>query len=123
MMTLTLKEAFAGAFTAEADVLLTLVGVPDKAELTVMHVQPEDPDAATLDDADVAGNVTLNADMARIVDDGDTRPNGCWMMTGDGDKLNITVGFTAPLASTTDSVKLMFSLDATQFCGRHHAAS
>ena len=34
-------------------------------------------------------------------------------MTGDGDKLNITVGFTDPLASTKDSVKLMFSLDAS----------
>ena len=33
--TVTLKEAFAGAFTAGADVLLTLVGVPDKASLTV----------------------------------------------------------------------------------------
>ena len=28
--TVTIKEAFASAFTAEADVLLTLVGVPDK---------------------------------------------------------------------------------------------
>ena len=40
--TVTIKEAFAGAFTAEADILLTLVGVPDKASLTVMHVQPAD---------------------------------------------------------------------------------
>ena len=37
MATLTLKEAFAGAFTAGADVMLTLVGVPDKASLTVSH--------------------------------------------------------------------------------------
>ena len=43
MMTLTLTEAFAGAFTAEADVLLTLVGVPDEALLTVMHVPPGTP--------------------------------------------------------------------------------
>ena len=35
--TVTLKEAFAGAFTEGADVLLTLVGVPDKASLTVSH--------------------------------------------------------------------------------------
>ena len=34
-------------------------------------------------------------------------------MTGDGDKLNITVGFTAPNASSTESVKLMFDLAAT----------
>ena len=39
--TVTIKEAFASAFTAEADILLTLVGVPDKASLTVSHVQPE----------------------------------------------------------------------------------
>ena len=35
--TVTLKEAFAGAFTVGADVKLTLVGVPDKAKLTVSH--------------------------------------------------------------------------------------
>ena len=35
--TVTLKEAFAGAFTAGADVKLTLVGVPDKAILKVSH--------------------------------------------------------------------------------------
>ena len=109
MMTLTLKEAFAGGFTAEADVLVTLVGVPDKAELTVMHVQPADPDAES-DDADVAGNVSLNDDT-QIVDNGDTDVN-ILEMTGDGEKLNITVGFTGPLASTTESVKLVFSLDA-----------
>ena len=57
--TVTIEEAFAGGFTAEADVLLTLVGVPDKAILTVMHVQPAEPDDAS-DDADVAGDVTLN---------------------------------------------------------------
>ena len=39
--TVTIKEAFASAFTAEADILLTLVGVPDEASLTVSHaVQP-----------------------------------------------------------------------------------
>ena len=108
--TVTIEEAFAGGFTAEADVLLTLVGVPDKAKLTVMHVQPEDPNAET-DDADVAGNVTLNEDT-QIVNDGDTDIN-ILEMTGDGDKLNITVGFTGPLPSTTESVKLMFSLDAS----------
>ena len=107
-MTLTLTEAFAGAFTAEADVLLTLVGVPDKAKLTVMHVQPDDP-SAEADDADVAGDVTLNT--VTIVTAGDTEPDAL-PLTGDGDKLDITVGFSAPLASTTDSVKLMFNLDA-----------
>ena len=41
-------------------------------------------------------------------------------MTGDGDKINITVGFTAtpgndagPNATSTESVKLMFDLMAT----------
>ena len=33
MVTLTIKEAFASAFTEEAGILLTLVGVPDKATL------------------------------------------------------------------------------------------
>ena len=57
--TVTIKEAFASAFTAEADILLTLVGVPDKASLTVMHVQPEAPGLAEDSDADVAGTVDL----------------------------------------------------------------
>ena len=64
--TVTIKEAFASAFTAEADILLTLVGVPDKASLTVSHAgHPTEAalqDDDTLDDADVAGNVTLNTD-------------------------------------------------------------
>ena len=46
--TVTLKEAFASAFTAGADVKLTLVGVPDEAMLTVMPVHPTDPLAETL---------------------------------------------------------------------------
>ena len=108
--TVTIKEAFASAFTAEADVKLTLVGVPAKAHLTVMHVQPEDPDEAA-DDADVAGNVTLNTDTM-IVTGGDTEINEL-TMTGDGDKINITVGFTAPNAASTESLKLMFDLAAT----------
>ena len=37
--TVTIKEAFASAFTAEADILLTLVGVPNKASLTVSHAR------------------------------------------------------------------------------------
>ena len=82
--TVTIKEAFASAFTAEADILLTLVGVPDKADLTVMHVQPEDPDAE-MDDADVAGNVELSSGTAtaQIVGMGDTGP-GMLSLTGDG---------------------------------------
>ena len=47
--TVTIKEAFASAFTAEADILLTLVGVPNKASLMVSHVEPEDPEEATDD--------------------------------------------------------------------------
>ena len=108
--TVTLKEAFATAFTIGAEVKLTLVGVPDKASLTVSHVQPEDPDVAT-DDADVAGDVTLNADTM-IVTDADTTVMEL-VMTGDGDKLNIIVGFTGPSATATESVNLMFELMAT----------
>ena len=46
--TVTIKEAFASAFTAEADVLLTLVGVPDKASLSVSHAgHPTDADGGS----------------------------------------------------------------------------
>jgi xanthine/CO dehydrogenase XdhC/CoxF family maturation factor len=113
--TVTIKEAFASAFTAEADILLTLVGVPNKASLTVSHAGHPTEAALNLDptlnDADVAGNVTLNADTT-IVNNGDTNPD-MLAMTGDGDKLNITVGFTDPNAASTESVTLMFDLDAT----------
>ena len=113
--TLTLKEAFATALTEEADVLLTLVGVPDKASLTVMHVQPDtmaDPPQTAADVTDIANSVTLNADT-EIVDNGEATTNPL-MMTGDGDKLNITVGFAegGPNAGATESLKLMFDLDA-----------
>ena len=65
----------------------------------------------TLDDADVAGNVTLNT-STEIITNAET--TGAELtMTGDGDKINITVGFTAPLASSTESLKLMFDLAAT----------
>ena len=116
--TVTIKEAFASAFTAEADILLTLVGVPDKASLTVSHAgHPmqaalDDPPDETLDDADVAGNVTLNGDTTEIVDNAETT-GAELMMTGDGDKINITVGFTGPNAASTESLKLMFDLAAT----------
>ena len=107
--TILIEEAFAGAFTAESEVMLTVVGVPDKAVLNVSHVQPADPAAAT-DDADVAGDVTLNT--ATIVTAGDTEPD-VLNMTGDGDKLNITVGFSAPSDAATESLNLMFDLTAT----------
>ena len=110
MMTLTLKEAFAGAFTAEAEVLLTLVGVPDKALLTVMHVQPGDrrPDDDDAMTADVAGNVTLNGDAMIVTERGcssATTRHGL-MMTGDGDKLNITVGFDDPFPAMSQTPPL-----------------
>ena len=54
-----------------------------------MHVQPAEPGAAS-DDADVAGNVTLNTDTI-IVDNGDTTTNALPTITGDGDKISITV--------------------------------
>ena len=92
--TVTIKEAFASAFTAEADILLTLVGVPDEASLTVSHAghptQAALDDDDTLDDADVAGNVTLNETM--IITEAET--TGAELtLTGDGDKINITVDF------------------------------
>ena len=56
--------------------LLTLVGVPDKASLTVITRSTRHPTDATprrIDDADVAGNVTLNSGTdTEIVDNGDT---------------------------------------------------
>ena len=114
--TVTIKEAFASAFTMGADVLLTLVGVPDKASLTVSHAGHPTPAALqeddTLDDADVAGNVTLNGDTTIIVTNAET--TGAELaLTGDGDKINITVGFTAPNAASTESLKLTFDLAAT----------
>ena len=115
--TVTIKEAFASAFTAEAGILLTLVGVPDEASLTVSHAgHPTEAELAAdanANDADVAGSVTLNGDDgAMIVDNAET--TGMELsMTGDGDKLNITVGFTAPNAASTESLKLMFDLAAT----------
>ena len=113
--TITLKETFASAFTMGAEVKLTLVGVPDKASLTVSHAghptEAELQDDDTLDDADVSGNVTLNADTL-IVENAMTTANSL-AMTGDGDKLNIIVGFTEPTAASTESVTLMFDLAAT----------
>ena len=110
--TVTIKEAFASAFTAEADVLLTLVGVPDKASLTVSHAG-FDTDAGADNPAAVAGVVTLNGETTPIVNDSDELTGESLMMTGDGDKINITVGFTAPNAASTESLKLMFDLAAT----------
>ena len=111
MATLTLKEAFSGGFTAGANVLLTLVGVPAKASLTVSH--PGFVEGETTE-AGVAGDVTLNGDTTTIISGGNiqepTEANTL-SLTGDGDKLNITVGFSAP-ASTTETLKLMFDLVA-----------
>ena len=44
MATVTIEEAFRSAFTADADIILRVTGVPDKALLTVQHVAPEDAD-------------------------------------------------------------------------------
>ena len=73
--TVTIKEAFASAFTAEADILLTLVGVPNKASLTVSHAvilrqRRLGTKTEPLTIADVAGDVTLNTDTM-IVTRGD----------------------------------------------------
>ena len=58
--TVTIEEAFASAFTAEADILLTLVGVPDEASLTVMHGSTRGPRRRQPTMLMFAGNVTLN---------------------------------------------------------------
>ena len=111
--TLTLKEAFSGGFTAGADVLLTLVGVPDKAIVTVSHPGYDDT-AGAENEAGVDGDVTLG-EMTSIVTDGvilEPIEANTLSLTGDGDKLNITVSFSAP-ASTTETLKLMFDLVAT----------
>ena len=92
-MTLTLKEAFATAFTEEADVLLTLVGVPDDAFLTVMHVPPDlmadrPGEEAAAAKANITETVTLN-DAIRIIEmggdvvtvDGPTEDDGRWGQT------------------------------------------
>ena len=42
MATVTIEEAFRSAFTDDADIILRVTGVPDKAMLTVQHVVPED---------------------------------------------------------------------------------
>ena len=107
--TVELKETFASAFTAGADVKLTLVGVPDKASLLVSHAG-FDMEAGADNPAAVTGDVTLN-DTEIVTSDALTGES--LMMMGDGDKLNITVGFTAPTASSTESVTLMFDLAAT----------
>ena len=65
------------------------------------------------DDADVAGNVTLNGEYTTDCHRWGMTTGAELTLTGDGDKLNITVGFTDPLASSTDSVNLMFTLMAT----------
>ena len=109
MATVTIKEAFASAFTVNANVMLRISGVPDKATLSVMHVQPEDPTAAN-DDADVGGNVTLNTDTM-IVTAGDTTSDEL-TLTGDGKDIDITIGFTDPVAATAESLSLMLDLDA-----------
>ena len=85
MATVTIEEAFRSAFTLDADIILRVTGVPDKAMLTVQHVEPAD--AATNMDADVAGDVTLSegAKPLKLLLDGgvaegmlDVIDNGRW---------------------------------------------
>ena len=130
MVTLTLKEAFAAALTSGADVLVTLVGVPDKAKVTVSHVYPtaaeidaeETSGAAVAAVTNIAGTVTLTSgtDTAEIVTAGVAMDNSL-EKTGDGDKLNITVSFAdsdtndddvEPSPASTESLKLILELDA-----------
>ena len=108
--TILIEEAFATAFTAESEVMLTVVGVPDEAVLTVSHVQPGDGETAA-DVTDVANTVTLNS--TEIVASGAATATDL-EMPGDGDKLNITVGFSAggPNEGATESLHLMFDLAA-----------
>ena len=127
MVAVTLKEAFSTALTVEANVLLTLVGVPDKTILTVSHAYPtaaeiaaeEETGAAVAAVTNIRGNVTLNDIM--IVTEG-AATNNELSITGDGDKINIAVDFnlgtpndddTGPNPGATESLKLLFNLDAS----------
>ena len=118
--TVTLEETFARAFTAGADVKLTLVGVPNKAMLNVHggYVAPANGEDPPL--AGVAGTVTLNT--VTIATGGNlTAENNELMLEGDGDKLDITVGFGDPNAETEapsatgsrEKLTLTFELDST----------
>ena len=70
--------------------------------------------------------MTLN-DIEIVMDGDVVTADGPLKMTGDGDKLNITVGFitvvpedmatTGPNPAKTESLKLMFSLDARSSVG------
>ena len=121
--TVTLEETFAGAFTSGADVKLTLVGVPNKAMLNVHGgYAAAAPDATPVDQpAGVAGTVTLNtvviAAMGNLTDATDGNE---LMLDGDGDKLDIIVGFDnaagndGPSATgSKEKLTLTFELDTT----------
>ena len=102
--TAMIKEAFAGAFTADAEVLLRITGVPDKAGLVVSH-------AGDVGDAGgTAGNVTLNGTdivTAGVVVAGEAT------LAGDGKDIDITIAFSAPDASAMESLSLGLALTAT----------
>ena len=93
--TVTLEETFAGAFTRGADVKLTLVGVPNKAMLNVHggYVAAVPPAEAVVQPAGVAGTVTLNTTVVIATGGNLTTTDNELMLEGDGDKLDITVGF------------------------------
>ena len=113
MATVTVGEAFRSAFTAESHVILRVSGVPDKATLDVMHVQPAAD--ATSPTADVANTVTLavGADnTADIVTGGDVQTAALTTIDGDGEPIEIMISFSGggPAASALDSVMLALDL-------------
>ena len=117
MATVTIEEAFRSAFTLDADVILRVTGVPDKAMLTVQHVEPEVVDSADRA-ADVSGDVTLSegGNDALIITDGDVVAITAMEMlsiTGDGDDIDIKIEFTGPQSDEADSLELMLTLTAT----------
>ena len=123
--TVTLEETFAGAFTLGADVKLTLVGVPNKAKLNVhggyVAVAATNGQAAADQPAGVAGTVTLDdVTIAAMGNLTDAETANELMLEGDGDKLDIIVGFGNAVGedgpSTTGSkekLTLTVELDTT----------
>ena len=112
--TVTIEEAFAGAWTAAADVLLRVTGVPDEAILKV-HAGFDDSGDANVNDADVDGPVSLSTsttNTAELINDSDEIADIELTVPGDGDDIDITISFDMPSASSMDSLVLTFELDA-----------
>ena len=116
MATVTIKEAFSSVFTAGSSVMLRVSGVPDKVMLDVSHAGFDADDEGTDPNAaDVDGTVTLNTDTTVVTNGTIADPagaTGTMMVVGDGDDIDITIGFDTPGTTGAESVKLLLTLDA-----------